>query len=334
MDLPKSLFTVSETIGSNKILVQGPGGNISYKVDDDLFIKASGENLIDSNKKNIFIKTNLKKIRIAIENNSKDPLKGTWNENLKSRPSIETTLHALMPHKCVLHVHCVNTLSWVIQNNFENKIYKYLKGINWESIPYKKPGYELSKELKKVFLNKSPDVIFLSNHGFVAGANSPNQVQKLVQNISNRLNINTTPFHGLNIEKINKIKDQQNFKLPKYNHVHSLAFSEISMSIISKGILFPDQLVFIDSKFIILNNLEEIDYLKSKKEKDKLIIIVKNIGVFLPIDLSIAAEEILYGLSLLVERIPPKASINYLTKEEELELLDWDAEKHRKSINC
>ena len=26
-----------------------------------------------------------------------------------------------MPQKCVLHVHCVNTLSWVVQNKYEDK---------------------------------------------------------------------------------------------------------------------------------------------------------------------------------------------------------------------
>ena len=41
-------------------------------------------------------------------------------------------MHALMPHKCVLHVHCVNTLSWVVQENYQNKISFLLKGENWK----------------------------------------------------------------------------------------------------------------------------------------------------------------------------------------------------------
>ena len=42
-------------IGSNSLLVQGAGGNISWKEDDVLWIKASGMWLIDAVKENIFV---------------------------------------------------------------------------------------------------------------------------------------------------------------------------------------------------------------------------------------------------------------------------------------
>ena len=81
--------------------------------------------------------------------NDPDPIKNSWDKSSPMRPSIETTMHALMPHKYVLHVHCVNTLSWVIQKNYQEKIDIFLKGINWKSVPYKKPGLDLSNEIKK-----------------------------------------------------------------------------------------------------------------------------------------------------------------------------------------
>ena len=76
----------------------------------------------------------------AIEKKKKDPIKNNWEKLNEKRPSIETSMHAIMPHKCVLHVHCVNTLSWIVQENYLEKIKVILKDENWISIPYKKPA--------------------------------------------------------------------------------------------------------------------------------------------------------------------------------------------------
>ena len=333
MELPSSLLTVAESVGSNKILVQGPGGNLSYKINDSLFIKASGACLIDAKKKNIFVKTNLSQIRLAIEKDQKDPLIGSWNIENKLRPSIETSLHALMPQKCVLHVHCVNALSWVVQNKYEEKIREYLNDLRWASVPYKKPGYELTKALKKVLKGNYPDVVFLSNHGFVAGAENPLKVLNLVQDVSKRLSIKTNKFLPKNISKLMNYALIMKYKLPKYQHVHSIAISKNSISIVSKGILFPDQLVFLGSRIRVVKDIET--FLKSKQNYDssKSILLIPDLGLLVPDDFSETSEEMLYGLALIVERIPKNSSINYLNKQEENELINWDAEKYRQSIN-
>ena len=38
---------------------------------------------------------------------------------MRLRPSIETTVHALMPQRVVVHVHCVNTIAWAIRSDAE-----------------------------------------------------------------------------------------------------------------------------------------------------------------------------------------------------------------------
>ena len=175
-------------------LVQGPGNNISFKNDSNLFIKASGTKMSDAKKKNIFVEVDLKKINLALENNEPDPIKNSYKKEQGMRPSIETTMHAIMPHKYVLHVHCVNSLSWIVQKNYESKIYPLLKNIKWISVPYKKPGLNLSNALRA---NKkyNPDVIFLSNHGIIAGAETAQKVLKLIRKVSESL----SPFKKDNI---------------------------------------------------------------------------------------------------------------------------------------
>ena len=149
MEISKSLINITEKIGSDINLVQGPGGNISFKRDGFMYIKASGEKMSDAKNKNIFVKTDHNIFLTSLDKNEPDPIKNSWEKSSLMRPSIETTMHALMPHKYVLHVHCVNTLSWVVQKNYKKKINTFLKGFNWKSVPYKKPGIDLSNEIKK-----------------------------------------------------------------------------------------------------------------------------------------------------------------------------------------
>ena len=58
-----SIGEYCEWIGSNPLLVQGAGGNISWKEGDVLWVKASGMWLIDATKENIFVPVDLKYIK-------------------------------------------------------------------------------------------------------------------------------------------------------------------------------------------------------------------------------------------------------------------------------
>ncbi len=333
LKLPDSFYNVSEEVGKNKILVQGPGGNISYKINDSLYVKASGTNLKDAKIKNIFVKTNLVKIRLAIDSNNDDPLIGTWNTKDIFKPSIETTLHALMPHKCVLHVHCINSLSWLVRSEFEDDLKYLLPDIKWATVPYIKPGYELTKVLKNIVKENSPDAIFLANHGIVAGNDDPNKVLDLVKKISKRLFVKPIELADPNIRELKEFIKSNKYKLPKYNYVHKIALSDVATSIISKGTLFPDQIVFFKKKVKVLKDFKKLIKYISENKKESSILLIQKKGVLVPINFSDAAEELLYGLSLLLERIPSDTSINYLSPREENDLLNWNAEKFRQSVN-
>ena len=90
---------LSTEIGENINFVQGAGGNTSFKEGNSLYIKASGHKLKDSKKKNIFVEVNISKILNQLQN--ENPIKGAWDESKFLRPSIETTMHIIMPQKYV-----------------------------------------------------------------------------------------------------------------------------------------------------------------------------------------------------------------------------------------
>src|SRR5215475_11512652 len=88
---------MSARVGRNILLVQGAGGNSSIKDGDVLWVKASGTWLADAEAKDIFVPVSLGAAHAALmQGDEKVPLAPGANSTL--RASIETSLHALMPH--------------------------------------------------------------------------------------------------------------------------------------------------------------------------------------------------------------------------------------------
>ena len=122
----------------------GPGGNTSIKINDSIYIKSSGTWLKDSLKKKSFIKINLNSIKKNIENEKK------WiYRKSASYPSIETTMHAVINKKYVVHLHSISVLSYAILKNGKKLLESKLKDMKWIWIKYKKPGLNLAKEIKR-----------------------------------------------------------------------------------------------------------------------------------------------------------------------------------------
>ena len=333
LEISKSFINITEKIGRDINLVQGPGGNISVKSNGFMYIKASGEKMSNAKNKNIFVKTDHNKILSSLEKNEPDPIKNSWEKSSLMRPSIETTMHALMPHKYVLHVHCVNTLSWVIQKNYQKKINIFLKGINWKSVPYKKPGLNLSHEIKKIIKESIVDVILLENHGIVAGSESAENVFEIIKSISEKLYISELNKKKIDLEKFHKYLSCSEYKLPKNEYIHQIAFSKIHSLIATKGDLFPDQTVFLENGLMIINSVEELIILSKLRANKLPVVLIPNMGIIIPKTFKEVNEDTLVGLSMIISRLPKDASINYLSKKERNELINWDLEIQRKIIN-
>ena len=57
------------------------------------------------------------------------------------------------------------------------------------------------------------------------------------------------------------------------------------------------------------------------------------IGIIIPRDASLEAEEMVLALSLIIDKIPKDSEINYLTKKDEAELINWQEEQYRMKLN-
>ena len=129
-----------------------PSNRKLIKLDGKLLVKASGKKLKNALNEDIFVSLDLIKIRnkLAINKSKKElNFKNICGSSL--RASIETSLHAIMPYKVVLHTHSVDTIAITLLSNSYNHLDKLMKDINWKFIPYFKPGITLAKAISKEF---------------------------------------------------------------------------------------------------------------------------------------------------------------------------------------
>src|SRR5262245_21525637 len=115
----EALKRLSARVGADPLLVQAAGGNTSIKDNGVLWIKASGTWLMNAESEDIFVPVRIAPLLEAVAD--LDPVAEqaetfTVTELNPSglRPSIETTVHALMPQRVVVHVHCVETIAFAV----------------------------------------------------------------------------------------------------------------------------------------------------------------------------------------------------------------------------
>lgn len=169
------LITVSKKL--NKFVI-GAEGNISGKINDCFYIKASGCSLNNLTENDLI----------------KCDLNGKQINNLQKKPSIETHFHSFLLQKSninfVIHTHPTSTLK-ILCSNLKNinefakkRLFPDQVVFNGEIsciVPYAHPGLEL---LEKIKLNVDnhirknqifPKLILLINHGIICSGASVNE---------------------------------------------------------------------------------------------------------------------------------------------------------------
>ena len=320
--MKKQIHNLCAYLGKDKLLVQGSGGNVSWKVKNDFYIKASGMKLKDVHKKNTFIKFNLKTEDLNYHNN-------------KLRPSIETAFHALIPSKIIIHLHAVNIIAYLVRKDAKKEIDAVIgKKINWKFIKYCTPGAELAREINKVTKkDNNIDAFFLANHGIIITGNAISEIKEklkiidLFKNKTNNLN-----RYKKKIDK-NKITLEKNIELIpiKPNKIQYLALcSNLYRYVRLYWALFPDHVVFLGSKAIIFKSKNELKK-KIKNYKDFLSkpIFIKNKGVYSIGKIKKSYAEQLICYFDVINRLPKKTNLSPLKEIEIKKLINWEAEKFR-----
>ncbi len=175
------LAYTSRLIGANPDLVVWGGGNSSIKcVEPDhsgiethvMYIKGSGSDMRTIERKH-FTRLRLKdlllleKRKTMTDEEMVEYLGHTMMGGNQPRPSIETLLHAFVPHENVYHTHA-DAITSLTDTPGSQGLIRKLFGNELGFVPYTRPGFTLSKwvgEIAKADLNLRG--VILDKHGLI-----------------------------------------------------------------------------------------------------------------------------------------------------------------------
>ena len=197
-DLALRVYT-SRLLGNEPKLVLHGGGNTSVKstafgYDGSkikiLNVKGSGWDLGDIEPEGLpAVRLNEILKLLSLEKLSDEEMVNAQRNNLLNSsaptPSVETLLHALIPHKFVDHTHSDAILSISDQHNSKN-IIREVFGNDALFIPYIMPGFILAKKAQN-YLKQHPDckLIILDKHGiFTFGETAKESYNSMIKFVS------------------------------------------------------------------------------------------------------------------------------------------------------
>ena len=339
-DVPRAMefLHLSAKAGQDTALVQGPGGNTTLKDDGILWVKASGTELANALTADIFLPVRLIALLQALER--RDPACETSASFVITelnprglRPSIETTLHALLPHRVVVHVHCVETLSWACREDGEVRLAERLKGLNWAYVPYARPGLPLAQAMA-ARMSPVPAVVVLGNHGLVVAGDTVDAAAKLLADVQRRLRRSEAQPGSANWARLDLVAEDTAYQPAADPLVHAIALDPIRLQAAAKGSLYPDHVIFLGPAVLTLTAGQRLKELLALNQRPVApLVLVAGAGAVLPRTATPAAIAMARCLADVMARLRPGEPLRYLTAADEHSLLNWDAEKYRQALS-
>ncbi|MGE3871634.1 MAG: class II aldolase/adducin family protein [Parvibaculaceae bacterium] len=335
-----ALEALSAKVGADPLLVQAAGGNTSLKHGGIMWIKASGTWLMHAGTRDIFVPVAIDPLLAALERDDPacetcaDFVRGDLN-SLGLRPSIETTVHASFTHKVVVHVHCIATISLAVREDAEAALAPMLEGFHWAFVPYRRPGLPLAREIRKR-LGPRTNVLVLGNHGLVVAGDTVAEAEALLDEVVRTLTRPARPMRAGPEPRLARLAQGSDYAPSPDPGVHSLALDPVSLAVARKGTLYPDHIVFLGAGIAVAEPGEAPQSAARRvgltgRPEPKLVIVPEE-GALLPKDAAPALHAMARCLADVAVRLAADDPIRGLTREDELALVNWDAEKYRQSL--
>ena len=344
MDLLQEFVKLSKYAGMREDLVQAGGGNTSVKLDsNNMLVKASGYNLAEINQDKGYSKINYSIIQDFFKINNEltlDDEKSLMEKALldKSKPSIETFLHALTNATLTLHIHptVVNILT--ASSDGMKILLKLFPAAGF--VEYETPGIKLAKKLYSVITsNNKKEIFFLKNHGLIVCGNNTSEIINIVENImitiENYIKIDMNEYKSVTLiaDAINKITHLNNIVYTSFDKRIEAALIKNNGKVWDYQFC-PDCLVYCGEQALYLGAVDNDEILNFYNNfgvpkiivyKNKVYIYAENIKKAREIETVLAFSGI-----VATENIVKK--LDLLSKKEINFLLNWDAEKYRQNI--
>src|SRR6185503_12585624 len=192
-DLALRVYT-TRLLGGDPALVLHGGGNTSVKTQardllgdavDVICVKGSGWDMGDIEPPGLpAVKLAPLRRLLALPKLSDEDMVNYQRINLLDstapNPSVETLLHAFLPHKFVDHTHSTAVLALTDQPDGE-ALARDTFGSRMAYVPYTIPGFDLAKSVAQVYAtNPKVDGLILLRHGIFTFAEGPRDAYELM----------------------------------------------------------------------------------------------------------------------------------------------------------
>jgi len=319
---------ISKYCGERFDLVQAGGGNTSVKIDNLMFIKASGYNLTNIDIFNGYVVIDNELLLNDIHKNSTKDVT-TYNYISNKRGSIETYMHSILK-KYTIHLHPIQINRILIASTAKHIIKKIYP--NSLVIDYLSPGITVCNEIKNIYNNEN--VIFLLNHGIIITCDTINKVYEIIDDVLVKFEI----YLEMNFDKYKYVNNVSNLINSTFNidNISYLCEDKVinyylnnKLELFKEKITFPDALIYCGVKLLFgLDKIIEYKMLYNEPPK----IIVENNAVYINSHSLTKCREIeeVFKSNLII--LDSSFQKNYLSKEEICFLNNWDAEIYRKLL--
>ena len=326
------------SIARDRLLVQAAGGNVSWKSENTLWIKASGTWLADAEQKGIFVPVDRLSVNAALERGDYS-INPRVLEGYTLRPSIETLLHALMPHRFVVHLHPVDAVVHLARSNCRPVLQAALgDAFTWELVDYYKPGADLAQAVHaKLHHNPGIQVVLLKNHGVILGAETLEEIDANLKTLCRRLSTRPRPLDdtGAGAPGLAAITlDDTAYRVSLDAQLQCLATDpDLYDRLGDSWAICPDHVVFLGAHAVCLDNPEALRSTLMAADPAPPFVFVKNVGVIQNRSVTSAQKAQLTFYLDVMTRQPMGLLLDPLSPEQISSLLNWDAEQYRLTLN-
>ncbi|OLC39763.1 MAG: hypothetical protein AUH81_00570 [Candidatus Rokubacteria bacterium 13_1_40CM_4_69_5] len=197
VDALEQLVYLSNLVGREAGLVQPGGGNTSIKLGDALLVKGSGTDLRTIGRAG-FTRLSLSALaalRDAAAMSDAEMMRFMAGCTLQPDgggppPSVETPLHALLPHRVIAHTHDVATMSLTnLSDATAERLVGELFGGEIVYVPYVRPGFPLAKTVSSMVDRIPPGALglTLAHHGLTVWGQDPRECYARLVRVVNRI---------------------------------------------------------------------------------------------------------------------------------------------------
>ncbi len=329
-------------LAQDPLLVQGAGGNISWKEGQVLWVKASGTRFQNAQQQDIFTAVDYQHLRTFLDKGHCNVQPRLITSLAQARPSIETLLHALLPQKIVVHLHALLPLAYLIQSSAQKILQAQLAHFpEWTFIPYHQPGAELASAVLAHTKNcPAVKLLMLQNHGIVLAGKTVDEVRSLLGRLLAMLS-----------------DDMTMPQIPAYENICGFAVNGIEYSPIQDPLIHqlvyqpalyrglqecwaicPDHVVFLGAKALCYTDRIHFQHQSGDSDDngDKAlrpdVIFIKDDGVFVADGFNTAQQEQLKAYLHTLSFLPSLNDVQVLNHHDIAALCNWDAEHYRQQL--